>query len=117
MKLANSQKVKNSWFRKFLKLTNAPRHLDFFPAAKVEKFELERRVQTCIQMRLLLESLPYVILMFTYQNLAGYYVCLLSFQQGKALKKNSQNEIKQEERNGIENQCCQLFSKKKISNL
>ena len=42
MKLANSQKVKNSWFRKFLKLTNAPRHLDFFPAAKVENFELER---------------------------------------------------------------------------
>ena len=45
MKLANSQKVTNSWFRKFLKLTNAPRHLDFFPAAKVEKFELERPMQ------------------------------------------------------------------------
>ena len=70
-------------------------------------------------MRLLLESLPYVILMFTYQNLAGYYVCLLSFRQGKALKKLAKrNKTGRKKRNcevSVANCLTKIFSSK-VSN-
>ena len=36
------KEMKNSWPKKFPKLTNAPRPLVFFPAAKIENFELEQ---------------------------------------------------------------------------